>query len=252
MKQLSKNKYKNVRELFHKNYPNLPEIFAVIEHSIPGQIWVDNEHEAKICLVITNSPYCFVSGEVNEEIFLECFELLKKKQMVKLVVDPNPQFDLSRFGFVTVSRRQYRYKDIHGKIPQYDNNSSYLIKKIDDIETFNLCMWKPLMTDIFGSAENYLTNGIGFVLWDANNKIIASESHGIPSKEFIEIGTVTHENYRGQKLSTILCNHLIRHAIEKKLKPVWSCDEANVVSWKVAEKQGMDELIKYTFYTWSK
>jgi hypothetical protein len=252
MKQLSKSKYENVRKLFHKNYPNLPEIFAVIEHFIPGKIFVDNELEPKFCLVITNSPYCFVTGEVSENIFQECFELLKEKQIVKLVVEPNPQFDLSRFGFVPVSRRQYRYKDIHSKIPQYENGSSYLVKKIENIETFELSMWKSLMTAIFGSAENYLKNGMGFILWDSNNKIIASESHGIPSKELIEVGTITHENYRGQKLSTILCNHLIRHAIEKKLNPVWSCDDANFISWKVAEKQGMDELIKYTFYTWCK
>lgn len=252
MKQLSENKYENARKLFHKNYPNLPEIFAVIEHLIPGQIWVNNEDEPTFCLVITNSPYCFIQGEINEEIFEECFKLLKKKPMVKLVVEPNPQLDLAKFGFLSVSRRQYRYRDIHSKIPQYENNSSYLIKKIEDIETFNLCLWKPLMTSIFGSAENYLKHGIGFILWDSNNKIIASESHGIPSKELVEVGTVTHENYRNQKLSTILCNHLIRHAIEKKLKPVWSCDDANFISWKVAEKQGMDELIKYTFYNWNK
>jgi RimJ/RimL family protein N-acetyltransferase len=108
------------------------------------------------------------------------------------------------------------------------------------------------MTDIFGSAENYLSNGIGFIFWDVNNQIIASESHGIPSKEFIEIGSITHENYRGQKLSTVLCNHLIRYAIQENLKPVWSCDEENLISWKVAEKQGMDDLIRYTFHTWTK
>ena len=115
-----------------------------------------------------------------------------------------------------------------------------------------MCLWKPLITDIFGNAENYLQNGIGFIFWDANNQMIASECHGISSNEFVEVGTITHENYRDQKLSTILCNHLIRYAIGTDLKPVWSCDQENLVSCKVAEKQGMGELIKYSFYTWSK
>ena len=39
--------------------------------------------------------------------------------------------------------------------------------KIEDIKTFNLCMWKTLITDFFESAENYLKNGIGFILWDS-------------------------------------------------------------------------------------
>ena len=47
MKQLHKNRYENVRKLFHNNYPNLPLIFAIIEHLIPGQIWVDDEGEPK-------------------------------------------------------------------------------------------------------------------------------------------------------------------------------------------------------------
>lgn len=94
---------------------------------------------------------------------------------------------------------------------------------------------------MFGSIENYFKNGIGFIFWDDTNQIVASESHGLPSKEYIEVGTITNENYRGQQLSTILCNHLIRYAIGRCLKPVWSCDEENFISWKVAEKQGMDD-----------
>jgi GNAT superfamily N-acetyltransferase len=251
MKQLHKNEYENIRNLFHTNYPNLPLIFAIIEQLIPGQIWVNDKNEPKVCLVMTGASYCFMKGKVNEETFQKCFKLLQKKQIVKLAFEPIPQFDLSKYGFIPGFRRQYRYKDIHGKIPIYENKSSYLIKKIEDIEMFNLCLWKSLITDIFGSAENYLKNGIGFIFWDINNQMIASEAHGIPSKEFIEVGTITHESYRGQKLSTMLCNHLIRYAIQKDLKPVWSCDEENPISWKVAEKQGMDELIKYTFYTWT-
>jgi len=252
MKQLHKNKYEDVRKLFHRNYPNLPLIFAVIEQLIPGQIWVDNIDEPNVCLIMTDASFSFIIGDINEEIFQECFKLLKNKQVIKLALEPNPQFDLSKFGFVPVSRRQYRYKDINGKIPRYENNTNYLIKKIEDVETYNLCLWNPLITDIFGSAENYLQNGIGFIFWDASNQMIASESHGIPSKEFIEVGSITHEKYREQKLSTILCNHLIRYVIERNLRPVWSCDEENLFSWKVAEKQGMDDLVKYTFHTWTK
>lgn len=252
MQQLEENKYENIRKLFHQNYPNLPLIFAIIERLIPGQIWVDDANKPMLCLVMSEAPYCFLKGEINEETFQPCLELLKKKQIIKLAFEPMPQFDLSKYGFVPVARRQYRYKNIHSKIPIYENDSRYLIKKIEDIETYNLCLWKSLMTDIFGGIENYLKNGIGFILWDTDNQMIASEVHGIPSNEFIEVATITHENYRGQKLSTILCNHLIRYAIQKNLKPVWSCDEKNFISWKVAEKQNMDELIRYTFHTLAK
>lgn len=252
MKQLSPNRYECVRKLFSDNYPNLPLIFSIIEGLIPGEIWVDNDDEPNVSMVITGAPYCFISGEINEKIFEKCFKILSQKPVIKLVLNPQPKINISELGFVPVSRRQYRYTDTHNKIPIYTNHSGFLIKKIDDAETFNLCIWKSLMTDIFGSVENYLKNGIGFILWDEDKHVIASESHGIPSKEFIEVGSITNENYRRQKLSTILCNHLISYALKKELKPVWSCDDANFISWKVAEKQGMDNLIRYTFHTWTK
>lgn len=252
MKQLSPNKYESVRSLFDKDYPNLPLIHGIIEQLMPGQVWVDNESNPTLCLIMTEAPYCFMAGNFSEEAFKEYFDILKQKQFIKLAIKPEPLFDLSEFDFIPVLRRQYKYKDIYGEIPVYQNDTHYLIQKIENLETINLCLWKSLMVSMFGSVERFLQNGIGFILWDSKNNVIASESYGILSKEFVEVGTVTHENYRGQNLSTILCNHLIQYLVQENLHPVWSCDEANIASWKVAEKQGMNELIKYTFFVRTK
>lgn len=250
MKQLAQHQYESVRHLFSDDFPNIAIILAIIEQVIPGQIWVNHEEEPSICLIVTHVTYCFLKGDINEEEFAECMQILKQKQTVKLFFEPDPQFDLAKLGFVPLLRRQYRYKNIHHNMPIFENNSGYLLKKIEDLETFDLCLWKPLLIGFFGTAENFLKNGIGYILWDAQHKIIASEAYGIPSKKFVEVGTITHELYRGKKLSTILCNHLIRNAIQKGLQPIWTCDDANLFSWKVAEKQGMDEKIQYIFYTW--
>lgn len=249
MKQLHPDQYENVRPLFHVNYPNLPMIYGIIECLIPGQIWVDKENEPSVCLVMTGATYCFIAGNLNAEIFQDFLQLLKQKELVKLAFETDAPLEPSTFGFIPVARRQYRYKNIQSKLPMYENDSGYILKKIEDEETFDLCIWKPLIISIFGDTENYLKNGMGFILWDAQKGVVASEAHGILSNKYVEVGTVTHEDYRGRKLSTILCNHLIHYAIKKDLQPVWSCDEANLISWKVAEKQGMDELIKYTFHT---
>lgn len=251
MQQLSKNEFGLVHKLFNKDYPNLPMVLGVIERLIPGQIIVDNKNHPTMCMIMSGAPYCFIKGRVDEERFIACLKLLEQKPIVKLVFDPSPAFDLLKYGFLTTPRRQYSYKNTN-KLPVHENTSRYIIKKIDNEKLFDTCLWKSVVVDMFGSFNNYLKHGMGFIFWDDDNNMNASEVHGVPSNEYIEIGTITNEKYRGQQLSTILSNHIIRYAIKKNLKPMWTCDEENFISWKVAERQGFDELTRYTFYTWSK
>jgi hypothetical protein len=252
IKKLSIDKHQNVRYFFSARFPNSPLIYSVIEGTIPGQIWVDDEDCPTVCLVITGAPYCFVAGKIDERIFQEFLPLLKEKERVSLAFDPTISVEhlhLPKLGFTPVARRQYQYKEIDlNKIPEYKNENGLTLKKIADESTFDLCLWKSLITSFFGNTDHYLKHGIGFVLLDTINQRIASEAHGIASKELIEVGTITDETYRGKGLSTIVCSHLIRTAIKKGLHPVWTCDDANVASWKVAEKQGMDDMTKYTFH----
>lgn len=251
IKKLPINEYEKVRHLFHESDTNLAAAYGVIEGLTPGQIWVDNTSNPTVCLIICNDPYCLIAGNLSEHIFEDFFILLKQKQNVKLICDPRNNIDklnFQDFGFTVIPRREYRYKNISLGIPIYENKTGYTLKQIKDERTFNLCIWKQLMLDIYGDVKTYIKNGAGFVLLDDEKQIVVSEAHGICSKQFIEIGTITHENYRGKNLSTIVCNHLIYYAIAQGLNPVWSCNEDNVASWKVAAHQGMDVIKEYNFY----
>ncbi len=249
MKKLSSNNYSTVLPFFHPNYINAPLIYAIIEHKIPGQIWVDTENAPTNCLVISNGPYCYMGGVLNDESLAQYINILKEKGFIKVAFEGNAQLNLSPFGFVPVARRQYRYKDIHARLPSYPNHTAFILKKIEEATTFQACIWYDFMLSLYGSIENYLHHGLGFVLWDTQNQRIASETHGILSHTLVEVATITHENYRNQNLSTILCNHFLKYAIAQGLHPTWSCDETNPASWRVAQKQGMDDESQYTFYT---
>lgn len=252
IKKLSITEYENVRRLFNADDTNLAAAYGVIEGLIPGQIWTDDPHHPTVCLIICEDPYCLIAGELSENIFQDFLLLLKQKKRVILLCEQkanSDQLNLLDYGFTIIPKREYKYKNITAEIPTYRNKTNYILKQIKDEETFNLCIWKRLILDIYLDAKTYLKNGIGFILWDADKQLVVSEAHGICSKQFIEIVTVTHANYRGQNLSTIVCNHLIHYAIDKGLNPVWACNEDNVASWKVAEHQGMDKITKYSFYS---
>lgn len=249
IKKLSPKQYEVVRHLFHKDDANLPAAFGVIEGLIPGQIWVDDCVCPTVCLIICEDPYCLIGGSIDINIFQEFFILLKSKKHVRLYCNEKTQIDFSTFGFSSIRRREYKYQGHKPNIPIYKNNTPYILKKIDNESTFDLCIWKTLMLEIYNTKENYLKNAIGFVLWDKVKQLVVSEIHGICSKQYTEIAAVTRENYRGQHLATILCNHFIHYVMKKGLQPIWSCDEQNIASWKVAERQQMKQVNGYKFYT---
>ena len=249
--QLSADQYEYVRHLFYDNYPNQPLVLGVIEGTLPGQIWVDDEKNPGSCLVMTEWPYCFIAGSPDQTILSDFIRLLNQKGDVKLVYElpvTDVAANLDRFGFSSVARRQYCYKNDVSIISQYENKSSYVLKQLTDVSMLDLCIWSSLVIGLCGTADNYLKYGLCFILWDEQTQQVVSEAHGIASKNSIEVGTMTRESYRGKGLSTIVVNALIQEARKRHLKPVWTCDEANVASWKVAEHQGMDEMTSYTFY----
>ncbi|MDO8954050.1 MAG: GNAT family N-acetyltransferase [Gammaproteobacteria bacterium] len=249
IKKLTPDAFIIVRKLFHTNDTNLPTAYGVIEGLVPGQIWVDTENDPQACLILCEDSYCLTAGHLNEVLFQEFFVLLKQKCNVRLQCGLSVNYKpLKLLNFTSIPRREYKYDMSALVIPHYENQTPYILKPIKDKAMFNLCIWKKIMLETYLTPENYLKNAIGFVLWDADKQIVVSEAHGICSKHLVELVTVTHEKYRGQKLSTIVCNHLIHHAVSKGLHPVWSCNESNVASSRVAEHQGMKEITKYTFY----
>ncbi|MBA2710255.1 MAG: GNAT family N-acetyltransferase [Tatlockia sp.] len=251
--ELSNIKYYSVRNFFGSDYPNIAFVLAVILDNIPGKIFVDRKINPTVCLVLCKGlPYCFIAGELSREIFLKFLPLMKTKPLIKLVcpsVTNKANINFIDFGFQPIERFQYRFKSSQSQIQNYINDSEYELLPIKDEKLLSLCQWNSFMTSCYGNTENYLKNSIGFVLWDPEKKLALSEAHGVIAENWVEIGTVTHENYRGKKLSTIVCNNLIQHLIKKGLHPIWSCDKANIPSWKVAEHQGMDDKIEYIFHT---
>lgn len=249
---LPKEDYRNVLPLFNLDYPNLAFVYGIIEGVLPGKIWVDSKKSPKICLIMSNIAYCFIGGELNDQVFAEFICLLKEKGNLKLVCESSShdnKINCIQYGFQPIARVQYRYTNVVPEIKLYPNDINYIIQEIKDEETLSKCIWGSFLTEIYGSKKNYLKSSIGFIFWDVEKKQVVSEAHGVISKDLIEIGTITHEDYRNQGLSTIICNHLVQVALKRKLQPLWTCDETNLASNRVAQHLGMDDRHQYIFHT---
>jgi RimJ/RimL family protein N-acetyltransferase len=194
-----------------------------------------------------------ISGKLTQSLLEAFLPLIRQKRIVRLQCPPkthNNTLDLAQYGFVPLARREYHYNS--KTLLHIPNSSAFELKPIDNALLFDACMWKPLMLDIYQNFNHYLQHAIGFVLWDPLTKRVVSETHGVGADQLMEIATVTHPDYQNKQLASIICNHLINTRMQAGKNTIWSCDEHNIASGKVAEKQGMAEMIPYDFYIYKR
>lgn len=247
MHRLSPAHYESVRHLFRPSYPNLSIIHGVIEGNIRGEIWGDHPTLPQTAFVLGGGIYGYIGGKMGPDHFEALFAtVLKPMPLLKICCDDN-FFNLTSFGFKPVQRRQYRFSELNPSLPSWDTPPDLEIKQIESMALFAKTQWFNFISQFYLDSEDFLLKGLGFVLWDDAKHCVASEAFALITHEWAEIATITHEDYRRQQLSTLLCNHLIHALLKQKLRPIWSCEEDNIASWKIAERQGMDERIDYIF-----
>lgn len=250
IQELTTEQFPIIEKLFTSDYPNLPLIQAVVQHKIPGKIWVNSTQSPNACLVATNAPYCFAAGEINVDNLPGFVAALHAKKVIKLACPQSQSLEevFSELNFKAVDRIQYKQTDFNKlrALSSFQMPRSYIIKKITK-ELFELCNWKDLMISIYGSADNYIKYGHGFCILD--NETVASEAHGIVGDNLVELGTITHSDYRKQGLSALVCAYLAQYCASKNLTSIWTCDAENHGSSAVARKIGLDEDRKYIFWS---
>ncbi|RXV65055.1 GNAT family N-acetyltransferase [Burkholderia stabilis] len=246
MKRLRDSHFHRVKYLFDDSYPNLPLVHGVIEGVLPGQVYTDSEYLPTRCLVLTDAAYAFSVGLRQPDDVCHALEILGDRSEIKLVIPELSLTDAPSYGLVPVPRRQYRY--VAAFPPAAENTSGYHVLPVVDEMLFRRCRWSEFIGSILGGVANFHERATVFVLWDPHTNEIVSEAFAIRSRRFVEIAATTSPSHQGRGLSTLLCNQLVHWVMVRKLQPVWSCDEINAASWRIAEKLGMDSKISYTFF----
>ncbi|WP_157648116.1 GNAT family N-acetyltransferase [Burkholderia ubonensis] len=238
--------FHRVKYLFDDDYPNLPLVHGVVEGVLPGEVYADSEYLPTRCLVVTNAAYAFSIGLRQPGDVRHALDVLGGREEIKLVIPELSVDDAARHGLAPVSRRQYRY--VCACPPEIENHSGYQVLPVANTLLFRRCQWSSFMSSILGSEANFMERASAFVLVDQDSDTIASEAFAIRSRGFAEIAVVTNPIYQGRGLSTLLCSQLVQWLMDRDLQPIWSCDETNAASWRVAEKLGMDLSVSYTFF----
>jgi RimJ/RimL family protein N-acetyltransferase len=82
---------------------------------------------------------------------------------------------------------------------------------------------------------------------------ILSEAYAGPSAiGLIEIGTTTHERYRGRGYATLTCAHLVEACEALGFQTYWNCAKHNLASAAIARKLGYCVEREYKLVAWFK
>lgn len=99
-------------------------------------------------------------------------------------------------------------------------------------------------SELYGSADNFLRYGTGYALCLGSEAV--SEAYASIGGGHAEIGVITNSAYRGKGYAAQIVSHLIKHCVDEKIIPQWSCNADNRASLSTGLRLGFEVNSYYT------
>lgn len=237
--------------------------FAICEGINPGRIFVDQKENTQIVMIWTTVGYYFLFGDPSSigdmapikqtltNVFIPASQALGEsgfilipssptwKAMLPTLLPGRMVIEIYRkpFDFDFDSFQNNKYQ--HSQIPP-----GFHIQMIDQ-----LTAQKIGVTTSWSSIDDFLTNGIGYVLLK-DEEIASSCISVLSSSEKVEMDVHTAENFRRQGLAELICSTFIERCIELNKIPNWECFWNNDPSLNLAKKLGFIAQEEYPAFYW--
>lgn len=222
-----------------RTFPTQAVIWEIIDHRITGEIF---ELEVGAVLILENGshPFVFIAGNLTDSAAQVAISFLQGRDYPMIYCHPSYHSSFLKRGFDLLLRGELRLKD-----PKQFYNDEPLpeeVRPIDSIELFQKCFWYKNISELYGSAENFLKycSSYAYVKGDQ----VLSEAYGNIGGGYMEIGVAVHEEHRGKGYAVRAVAPLIKKCEAEDLIPLWTCQLDNRSSLKAAFKLGF-ELDRY-------
>lgn len=238
----------SIPALFDRRVPDSPRLFSVLAGRHIGRVLADDATTPTWC-VLREAWFgtTFMGGTVDLHSLIQAITELRKDGQVVLNLDDKhvrffpagPRAELPRLKFSGRISGESHFATLLQVIPL-----GCKVCKVDQ-QSVGRCLWYDNLLDIFGSVDRFLAQSLGFCLMKGDE--VLSEAHAFFwGDDEVEIGTITHENYRGLGYSTLVCAHLVQACEERVHQTYWGCDTDNPPSAAVARKLGYPYESQYT------
>lgn len=186
--------------------------------------------------------YTYLLGSPDEADWSDIMDFFDSQKEVMLMCNPIHQAKFLKNNFTMMPGMELSFNKKSLELPIAPKG--YSIKKLD-AQLFKKCAWYEMIKSSYGSEEAVLQYCFGVVLCDETDAVV-SEAYGLCQFGSIyEIGITTHPSHRNKGFAAITTAYLIQHGLEVGLNPIWSCNCANIGSWKTALHLGFE--VKHYF-----
>lgn len=260
--KLEEKQYSNVAELLDYVSYDCVFAFAVIEKSLPGQVYVDDVTAPKSALICSiHGKYLVLGDETNIDFNKALFQFLKDKTNHVKYYDLYTSSDewLEILGKALNGQAVFLKHSVY----HYDNSKN-ILTDTNSIQLSEELVLKPIdeilfqkIADEFNSSFKYHWNSphgfysssFGYCI-TKENEIVAEVDSCYTGNGFAEINILTRDNFRRQGLAFNLCKKFIAHCKENNLKALWVCDYGNKPSNELAKKLGFTKAKDIEILWW--
>ena len=224
---------KNARELpFGRVYP-----LSVAEGFQSGMIY-----SSENCVLFRHKyNYSYVWGTPDETQLRSIYELIINSGMKLMFADAHICSLFSEWGGVTlIPRNNYSYP--HDSAPKFVLPEGFSVKDIDN-GLFDRLKGRVAPSLFWDDSEQFSKYGKGICIMHGDEPASWAFTAGVSSEE-CDIGIETAESFRHRGLAYAAASALISEILPEK-RPLWSCQQSNRGSARIAEKLGFVKTYEY-------
>jgi RimJ/RimL family protein N-acetyltransferase len=260
--ELMGNEIEKVAQVFSKLEFCTP-VYAIIKGNSLSRVFVDNRENPGSAFMWNAFRYSYIAGNPNNRAFNdEVAKLLKNDLFIEgkasddptmvLYADDTEWFEkleelLPEKYPLSIHRQQFKFNSnlFEGKVFQ-NVDDGIEIKKVD--RELLEGIGGKILEDIrisWSSLENFLDNGIGFVLLKGNELISSCHSCFADGHSFETSVKTYNEKLRKKGFATAVTKKYLEYCLENDIEPKWECWEGNQPSERLAEKVGFEKTGVY-------
>lgn len=236
---------------------------GVIAGHNPGEVWVDDVEHPQTALVWSKGLGAFLFlGRADQEslnqklgVFIETniVPFLKKKGInyfefsceseawVPVIEQALQDRKISKGGQFVYKSGENKLTDEEIEIPasfQVISINKEFIMSIEKMGMMNGDFLIDYLKAFWGSVENYLSKGYGYVAL-YQDQIASFAVSSFSYRSIQAIGVETLKDFRRKGLACTLTKMLLKDFYTKGIEPWWDCMDENIASQKTAEKAGL-------------
>lgn len=186
---------------------------SIIEEIQYGEIFVDDVSSPSVALFWHYCGFAYIAGKYDENFVAEIIELMRnpREHHAGRLALQTGNDDLISKLFLT-----------HAGIEKKEQYLFDYTGKVISVPTFS---WE--------SREKFLEHGYGYCILHNNRFVACAFSAGI-SKEYVDIGVETAEDFKGKGFGKVVTLSMIDEILRRGQKPVWECNTTNEASMRLA------------------